>query len=517
MEKITLKIKSWIKENPAEFWILIGIIIIGSFFRLYKIDQYMTFLGDEGRDVIIARRIFTELHPPLIGPGTSIGNMYLGPLYYYMMAIPLLLAGYNPVGPAIQIAILGIATIWFVWYVGRKWFGSVAGLIAAGLFAISPTIIIYSRSSWNPNIMPFFSLLTMWSIWKVWRDKAFNWLIVLGIAFACVLQSHYLGLLLAPTIFIFWVSTLWKLRNSKKRRLEIRAFIQKSVIGFVFFILLMSPLFFFDIRHNWVNIRALYTFLTVRQTTLSIRPWIAVPKLPEILNTMDKSILAAKNAAAAILVSSLIILGILFIFIRNYFLKKNLKILPQFWFLILWLVFGLIGFGLLKQNIFDHYYGFLFVVPFLLLGLFLSIFIRGRLVLKSFGVAILIYLSVINLLGSPLRKEPNRLLQRSMDVSHKIIQEAKGQPVNLAVIADNNYEAGYQYFVELYGGKVLEINALDKSTFANQLFVICELIPTAKCDPTHNPKAQIASFGWSRIEAQWELDGVIIYKLIHSK
>ena len=137
--------------------------------------------------------------------------------------------------------------------------------------------------------------------------------------------------------------------------------------------------------------------------------------------------------------------------------------------------------------------------------------------MKIFGAAILIYLIAVNLMNSPLLKEPNSLLQRSEDVSNKIVQEAKGQPMNLAVIADNNYEAGYQYFVELYGGKVLEIDAQNPSTFANQLFVVCELIPNSKCDPTHNPKAQIANFGWSKVAAQWSLDGVIIYKLVHTQ
>src|SRR5438105_4200957 len=102
------KIKSWIVNNKTEFVILIVILFVGAFFRLYKIDQYMTFLGDEGRDVIIVRRLLIEHHPPLIGPGTSIGNMYLGPAYYYMMAIPLFLSNFNPVGPAIFIAVLGV-------------------------------------------------------------------------------------------------------------------------------------------------------------------------------------------------------------------------------------------------------------------------------------------------------------------------------------------------------------------------------------------------------------------------
>lgn len=65
--------------------------------------------------------------------------------------------------------------------------------------------------------------------------------------------------------------------------------------------------------------------------------------------------------------------------------------------------------------------------------------------------------------------------------------------------------------------RVLEIDATNPSTFANQLFAVCELIPTSKCDPTHNPKAQIANFGWSKVDDSWPLDGVIIYKLVHTQ
>ncbi|MCX6704440.1 MAG: hypothetical protein NTZ07_03265, partial [Candidatus Woesebacteria bacterium] len=141
------KIINWVKDNKTEAIILGVILALAAVLRLYKIDQYMTFLVDEGRDVIIVRRFLTELRPPLIGPGTSIGNMYLGPLYYYMMAPALLFANFSPVGPAVQIALLGVATVFFVWFAGRVWFGKTAGLISAGLYAISPTVINFSRSS----------------------------------------------------------------------------------------------------------------------------------------------------------------------------------------------------------------------------------------------------------------------------------------------------------------------------------------------------------------------------------
>ena len=53
-----------------------------------------------------------------------------------------------------------------------------------------------------------------------------------------------------------------------------------------------------------------------------------------------------------------------------------------------------------------------------------------------------------------------------------------------------------------------------RDTIKDQLFVVCEL-PIEKCDPTHNSKAEIANFGWSKIESYEQFEGVTIFKLIH--
>lgn len=508
-----LKIINFLKDNKKELIIVGIIILIGAFFRLYKISSYMTFLGDEGRDVIIVRRIFTELHPPLIGPGTSVGNMYLGPLYYYMMAIPLLLAGFSPVGPAVMIALLGALTIAFVWWVGRTWFNKTTGVVAATLYAISPTIIYYSRSSWNPNIMPFFALLCIYSIWKVWRERKFNWLIVLGISFAFVLQSHYLGLLLIPTLFIFWLLTF--IDQKKKRNLG--QFIQKSIIGAVGFVVLMSPLFFFDLRHNFINAKAIYKFYTERQFTFTGTPLLSILKIPQIFNLVNTSLLAGKNSLTALLSSVVVGLGAVYLLVENFVRRKNIKIKSEIWLLISWMGFGLLGFGIYKQSIYDHYFGFLFAVPFLLIGVIISKMLSGKLLIKIIGIVFFLYLIVVNLIASPIRKDPNRLLGRSIDVS-KVIEENSGsQPFNLAVIADTNYEDGYEYFLLKDRYPVVDIDSQVPGTITNQLFVVCELLPTSRCDPTHSPKAQVANFGWSKIDSSWEVDGTIVYKLIHTK
>jgi hypothetical protein len=48
------------------------------------------------------------------------------------------------------------------------------------------------------------------------------------------------------------------------------------------------------------------------------------------------------------------------------------------------------------------------------------------------------------------------------------------------------------------------------------LYVVCEL-PREKCDPIHNPKTEIANFGWSEIEKEWNVEGVILFKLVHTE
>ncbi len=514
-----LAIRNWIRKNPREFWVLIFILLVGAFLRLYKIDQYMTFLGDEGRDVIIVRRLLVDFDLILIGPGTSIGNMYLGPIYYYMMAPFLLLFNFSPVGPAVMVALLGIATIFLVWYMAREWFGKYAAVVASILFAITPVVIIYSRSSWNPNIMPFFALLTIYSVWQFWVKNKYKWLLVAGISTAFAMQSHYLGLLLFPTIGLFWLLSLIKTLRSPKTgsRSQVGTFLKYSVVGGFVFLILMSPLLIFDSRHGWRNFEAIKVFFTQRQTTISARPWSALPKLPEIIQEASQSIIASTSLQIGRL--STIIIGLVLLWLGVTHLKDlKRKEIKAYFLILVWIGIAFIGLGVYKQEIYDHYYGFFFAAPFLLIGGLSEHLIRFR---KTAGwlfvIAVVSVLVYVNLSNNPLKYHPNRQLQRSVEVSSKIIEVAGEEKFNLAVIAERNYEGAYQYYLERRSAPILMIDPLRyEETLADQLFVICEL-PPENCDPVNHPKAEIANFGWSRILDQWEVGGVILYKLGHNR
>jgi len=486
------------KISKQELLIIFVILAVGAFLRLYRIGDYMTFLGDEGRDAIIVRRLLVNFDPILIGPGTSIGGMYLGPLYYYLIAPFLFLANFSPVGPSVFVAWVGVATIWLVYHVGKEWFSEKAGLIASALYAVSPIVIIYSRSSWNPNIIPFFALLSVYSIWKVFKSREASrevgwWLIVLGISFAFVLQSHYLGFLLAPTLFLFWYL----------RRPPIRY----TLYAITIFLFLMSPLVIFDTRHGWNNFSAMKKFFGQRQTTVSARPWNAIPKMYPIYSDMNTSLLTAKNAAVGKWLTFGIVVSLVYLFAFRKFSLDS-----RFYLLAFWMGFGLLGLGLYKQQIYDHYYGFMFPAAFLLFGYLVSLLVKK----SSAYYLVPIVLILFSLAVTPIKSPPNMQMQRAIEVSKKISEEAKGQSFNIAVVAERNYEDGYQYFLEKDGQPVIEIDAQIEETVTNQLFVICEMVPE-KCDPTHSSKAEVANFGWSKIENQWEVFGARLYKLGHTK
>src|SRR5258708_578622 len=145
------------------------IILAASFLRLYRIGDYMTFLGDEGRDVLVAYNILHG-HFTLLGPRSSAADFYYGPIYYYFISPFLWLFHYDPVGPAVFVALLGIATVFLVYKVGKEFFGTYAAVVAASLYAVAPLIIGYSRSSWNPNPLPFVSLLSLYLVHKAIKN-----------------------------------------------------------------------------------------------------------------------------------------------------------------------------------------------------------------------------------------------------------------------------------------------------------------------------------------------------------
>ncbi len=487
-------VKLWweLKQHKGAFIAILGILLLASFLRFYKLDEYMIFLGDEGRDAAIVKNIWVEKHLPLIGPPTSVGNIYLGPLYYYMMFVPMVLTGFNPVSAAVMVAVIGVATVGLIYYLGKTWFGAWAGVLSAFLYALSTVTINYSRFSWNPNPLPFFTLIIFLGLYKLHRGGNFLWFVLSGVSLAFALQMHYLALILIPIITAVWVNEIIFGKNKKN-------VIRGTVLAIAAFLVLMSPLVWFDLRHNYLNYRAITTLLT-EGGALKVSFGENLARIPEIF-TQDLigRYIAGENLYLSILVSALILAALFF----PGWPRRVLGV---------WLLAGVFGLSFLKQDIYDHYLGFLNPVPFLLFGS-LTRLVRiptsdaGRRLSVIALTGLVVSLTLVNLQKNPLNFAPNNQLKKTQDIARFIIEKSEGREFNFALISKNNYDLAYQFYLEAFGHKPKQV-PFDKT---GQLLVVCE---DEVCDPTHNAKYEIAGFGWSRIQWMEARFGVKIYKLI---
>lgn len=486
---------------------IIFILLIASFFRLYRIGDYMEFLGDQGRDVVIIRDFLKNGNFFFIGPQTSIGNMYLGPFYYYFIAPSLLLANFNPIGPAIFVALLGILTTYLVYLISQKWFSHSVGLIAAFLFAISPTIIKYSNFSWNPNIMPLFALLFTYFIWKSFSQSKFKNLIYATLSFIMAINSHYLALLLLPLPLVYFIIYLLKKPSLENKK----AFIKYFTISLIIFLISLVPQIAFDIKHQGQNIGALITFFSERQTTVNLKAYKAIPLIWPLFTQINGSLLTAKVEFSAILISIFIFLGSLFYIYKNLLQIKKDPYHPGI-LLIIWYLIGLLGLGLYKQHIYDHYFGFLFPAVTMIAALLIHQIFQQKLLGKFLSVFILIIISFQSFSHNQFLFQPPRQLWTTQKIVRSIEQKSNNQPFNLALLAKQNYDPPYRYFFYESGAPLFEL----KDKITDQLFVICEPWQI-ECQPINNPEWAVAAFGWAKIESQWEINGIKVFRLVHNQ
>src|SRR6185503_4039587 len=244
-------------KKKVSLVLLFLILFLAAYLRLYRISDYMTFLGDEGRDVLVAKDI---LHGnlTLLGPRSSAGDFFMGPAYYYMITPFLWLFNYDPVGPAVMVALFGIATVWLIYFVGKKWFNSATGLFAAALYAVSPIVITYSHSSWNPNVLPFFALLLMYILVEsVSKQKHWRHFVFIGFLLGVALQLHYVSLFLCVIVAVYLV---WGTKLIKKK-IEAIPLIKQYLQILGGFLLGFSPFLAFETRHGFINIKTIFSFI----------------------------------------------------------------------------------------------------------------------------------------------------------------------------------------------------------------------------------------------------------------
>lgn len=207
-------------------YIVILIILLGTFLRVYHFSDWLHFELDQARDAKVVDLAIDQGigNLPLLGPKAAGSFLRLGPIFYYFEYLGSKIFGNNPPAMASFNLIFSILSLPLFYLFTKRYFNKKIAITLLFVFASSLFLVMYSRFAWNPNSLPFFILATMYALLRVVdlnEEKRGKWLMISSAALAIATQLHFVAFIIVPTIaiifliikrpkikFIFWLASI---------------------------------------------------------------------------------------------------------------------------------------------------------------------------------------------------------------------------------------------------------------------------------------------------------------------
>lgn len=500
------------KYYPA---FLLGIIMLFAFaVRSYHFDDWLYYKWDQGRDSMVIAKAAQDGpgYLPLLGPRATKVNrngdfLRLGPAYFYFQYVSAKLSNsIDPPAFAYPDLFFSIAVLPLLYLLFRIYFSKHTSLLLLTLYAFSFIIIQYSRFSWNPNSVPFFTVLSFYGLLKFVNSpnsKHRIWFLVCwatGLAIAS--QLHYFAafsLIGISGLFLFIRYQLWNLKPACST-IATKQTIKYVLAALVVVAVLYTPFIISEIKTNGDNFNNF------------VKAFSTKPKDKPFVDKLGKDLLEQTNNFYLILTSYMygnfdkkgnllsntvggfFILSGLWLAFRSWkreqdSLKKDFLLLTMIWLLVFVVVCIPMAYQLRPR-----FFVVVFAIAYIFLGLWFN-FLAERLGKKALPVlaaifAIVFFLNIQGTYAWFLEQEKSQV--KAVDVHRTIILKRKdgvtlGQmkravdymyaqskdTMKLSFSAKAEYNTPYMYLFFLKD-KNLEATRLDKKGIDpdSHLFVI---------------------------------------------
>lgn len=485
------------KNKNIFIFLIVIIAIIASFLRFINLADYMTFLGDQGRDALIIKRIITLEHLPLIGPASSVGEIYLGPFYYYMMSPFLLFANFNPIGLGFGVAIMSILGLIISTILIKNEFDKKTSILFFILSTFSFSLVTLARFSWNPNLLPFFSFFTIYFLYLWIKNKRVVFAFIFGSMFAFSIQLHYLALFLIPALFIYFLIKIKTFKNIKTTLTQIFS----AIFGFIIF---TTPLIAFDLRHDFLNFKGFGKLISGSgESYTGFSYWQKI--VDTVVNLMNHALfMPLGNGVIFVIIFSLIILTSFFVYKKT---KSDFLLIN-----ILCVLIYILSFAFIDSARHLHYFTPIYLSFYFLIATVPKIY-KSKYVSYSIFSLFLIVFIILNIQGySYIFYEKNELnqVEHAQKIADSFQNKITGEPIQIVTIPFTESHGQYRYFLDQ---KKHDLLSQDSGEQAQELFVMC----FEECNPDGDAQWQIASFENKKIADEWDVENVKIYKIVHSK
>lgn len=205
------------------FLLLVAIFALGAVARIYQIYALTDWSGDSGGDLLIARNILYYGHRPMVGPFLTVENIFLPPLYFYILA-GILWVVQSPMGIVYAFVVMNMLTGAVIGILAKNMIDRTAGVVALAVFAVSATFVEHGRSFYQPYMVEPFFVFFLYLLWKAIYGKH-KWQLVFAlISFSIAAAIYPSPWLLSPYILYLLYSYIISPRFSGgKARNSIRS------------------------------------------------------------------------------------------------------------------------------------------------------------------------------------------------------------------------------------------------------------------------------------------------------
>lgn len=430
------------------FWPIILLIILTFIVRIINIENLFYFTYDESVFAFVGRRLILWHHIPLIG-GVSPFGIHVAPYFYWFFTFILWLGNLNPIVWGWAGAAIAMATTIMMYVVGSSFANKRVGFTAAFFWTFSYLVNLYDRHFWGLTFGPLFSLLVIFSLYKIIKGNE-KFIYFLSIILALIIHadlSYYVFLLIA---IVVWITFKIPIKKS--------TFIALGIIIFSFL-----PLAVFDLRHNFTNTRPAIEFWRQGrnnpgfETQKFIDNSLVFPRaFTRLIYTFGDNEISKQYSYCRTFVKekyqaipSIIIFlsSIAIISFIVWALRKNQR--NEGWRLVALLVIlyfaGIQIYGtIFRADIFEHYITGLFAVFLLILAKIVSL-LPKKLWILALGIFIVFNLN--KLLGA----------QNSMGLIYKkqaiefAMREIGDKPFSLDSLSTCWRYSGYRYLFAIFG------------------------------------------------------------------
>lgn len=131
--------------------ILLLLLGLAFFLRVYRTHDLLRFYYDQGRDALVIHDMIYTPKPVLVGPTTGLAGILRGPAFYYLLLPAYLLSSGSPIIATIWLQLINTVGLIFIYLSVKKLFNTTSALIAVFLLGFSHQIVNLSRWLSNPS------------------------------------------------------------------------------------------------------------------------------------------------------------------------------------------------------------------------------------------------------------------------------------------------------------------------------------------------------------------------------